>query len=316
MQPYDALWTPEFRDAANFDVVCGVEIVRVHREVMMHRCHAPIPFLGESLVLPNQFPIFAIKIVLSMIYHYGNETFMDLNMWSWDVIRILDFLGADELIRAQDTYTAHVDGIDDVYSDEYESFMIGLPEFPMMRKSWAETVARCKRWMRDGQTQYLVVHVFPKLAPSLLSAIIGAVSRPALFHRSLVPAIDYTYTDAYTMPLEEGSWTIDVFDQMFTVTIGLRTVHDQPDAVTIRIAGQRSSEEFGSMEDAYECVRSEQIRVIAIKADVAWDSVKETLAYEVFDTTVLHAVTVHVPLSANPAYFPPDVKLSFANLTE
>jgi|APGre2960657444_1045066.scaffolds.fasta_scaffold04664_5 hypothetical protein len=311
---YDATWTEEFRDAANFDVVCSTARIRVHREIMMHRCHAAIPFLNESLVLLNEFGPEAAYVVLSMIYNYG-ISHMDVDLWSWDVIRLLDFLGADELIRLQDAKTAASLMHSHAYSPSIDTFLIGIPEFPMMTKSWEEIVATCKTWMRSGHSQYLVVHVFPKLAPSLLTAIIGTLARPALFHRSLVPASDYVYTDSYTLPLENGSWTVDVFDTMLTVTLALRTVFDRPDSVCVKVSGPRNNEEFGSMEEAYDCVRQENIRVIAIKADVMCTAFKDALTFEVYDATVLHMATMTVPLCDNLAYFPADITLSFAKLT-
>ena len=310
---YDATWTDEFRDATNFDVVCGTSIVRVHREIMMHRCHAAIPFLNESLVLPSDFGLETAYIVLSMIYNYG-ISYMDIDEWSWNVIRLLDFLGSDELIRFQDAQTA-CSLTHRACSPKIETFLIGIPDFPMLKKSWAEIIATCKTWMRSGQSQYLVVHVFPKLAPSLLTAIIGTLARPALFHRSLVPASDYVYTDTYTLPLENGSWTVDVFDTMLTVTLALRTVFDSPDSVCIKVSGPRNNEEFGSMDEAYDCVRAENISVIALKADVMCAAFKDALTFEVFDATVLHKTTMNVPLRDNLAYFPADIKLSFAKLT-
>jgi len=263
----------------------------------MHRCKNVLLFLRESVLLPDRFETHSLGTALSIIYTIGDigeEIALTMHAWSWDVVRVLDFMGADIIISQLDAAITKEMAEDpiDMFNAGFMRFAIGIHDFArLLPESWISFVHLLRFWTQHGHAHQLALHILPRMPSAVLTALVASISTSILFPRSFVPSLEYEHTFTHTMPIECGTWHLRVF-QTVDITLSCRLATD---SFTIDIFGPHHRRQLDSPLDAADLVESFNRHIITIKGNACGMTFRDALAMEIDGSTILHMTRRDVP---------------------
>ena len=293
---FDSSWTPEFRDATNFTISCHDASYRVHKEILMHRCKTAILCLNDSVHLPDRFEAKSLGTALSIIYTVGDVSegiASTMYAWSWDVVRLLDFMGADIILSQLDVAISKEMAEDpiDMFNAGFMRFATGIHEFVhLLPDSWMAFVHLLRFWMQRGHAHRLALHILPRMPPAVLTALVASLSTSVLFPPSFAPSLEYEHMVTHAMPIKCGSWPLRVFDTDLTLSCILAT-----DSLTVNIFGPHHLHQLDSSRDASDLIETLGRRIITIEGDACGVTFRDALAMEVEGSAIVHMTRRDVP---------------------